>query len=76
MFSIYFLGHVRSWGYGHKEILTPCYEGNKPDGFYGPIHPTQNYTFEFLKKLFAEVAGVFTDRYIHLGGDEVSTSCW
>ncbi|XP_064640004.1 beta-hexosaminidase subunit alpha-like isoform X2 [Lineus longissimus] len=69
-------GHVRSWGYGHREILTPCYEGNKPDGFYGPIHPTKNYTFAFLKKLFGEVASVFADRYIHLGGDEVSTSCW
>ncbi|XP_074646200.1 beta-hexosaminidase subunit alpha-like [Tubulanus polymorphus] len=69
-------GHVHSWGYGHPEFLTPCYVGNEPDGFYGPIHPLQNTTYNFLEKLFGEILTVFKDRYVHLGGDEVSLGCW
>ncbi len=32
--------------------------------------------FEFLKELFDEIANVFPDRYIHIGGDEVQFECW
>ena len=30
----------------------------------------------YLRTLFAEAAGVFSDGYLFLGGDEVSTACW
>ena len=44
---------------------------------YGPINPVPNSTWTFLKTLFNEVGNkVFADEYMHLGGDEVSYSCW
>lgn len=72
-----FLGHTRSWGEGRKEVLTECYDDNgKKTGKLGPIDPTKNSTYDFLKDFFQEVGSVFPDEYIHLGGDEVGFECW
>lgn len=69
-------GHTRSWGAAHPDILTTCYNGSEPSGKLGPIDPTKTETYIFLARLFMEVAQVFHDPYVHLGGDEVSFKCW
>lgn len=67
-------GHTRSWGVSHPELLTQC-EGPY-EGKLGPMNPINDDVYVFLKDLFAEVAEVFPDKYIHLGGDEVGFECW
>uniref|UniRef100_A0A7M5XP63 Beta-hexosaminidase n=1 Tax=Clytia hemisphaerica TaxID=252671 RepID=A0A7M5XP63_9CNID len=68
-------GHSDSW-YSIENLLTKCYSSGKPNGNTGPIDPTVESNYEFLKNFFKEVAEVFPDAYLHLGGDEVSFSCW
>ncbi|CAH0551394.1 unnamed protein product [Brassicogethes aeneus] len=71
-------GHTRSWGEAITDLLTPCYDktSSKPTGQFGPIDPTKNSTYAFLKTFFGEVVKVFPDKYVHLGGDEVGFECW
>ena len=67
--------HTRSWGKS-VDVLTRCYTGGQPNKHYGPMDPSRNSTFDFLKSFFTEVAETFPDQYVHLGGDEVDFDCW
>jgi hexosaminidase len=40
------------------------------------MDPTVDYTYNLLESLFAEVATIFPDKQLHIGGDEVSPDCW
>ncbi|KAA3678952.1 hexosaminidase [Paragonimus westermani] len=69
-------GHTKCWGKGYPDLLTKCYSEGKPDGRLGPVNPITNYTYDFMWKLMDEIKAVFPDNMIHLGGDEVSFTCW
>eukprot|EP00164_Ancoracysta_twista_P004718 GFYU01006382.1.p1 GENE.GFYU01006382.1~~GFYU01006382.1.p1 ORF type:complete len:565 (+),score=216.74 GFYU01006382.1:165-1859(+) len=68
-------GHVASWGKAYPELVTDC-SGGSSSPFSPPLNPIVEGTYTFLKNFFAEVASVFGDDYIHLGGDEVPFDCW
>lgn len=53
-----------------------CYSGNATNGYYGPIDPSREANYDFLRKFFMEVITVFPEYYVHLGGDEVDFDCW
>jgi len=69
-------GHTKSWGEGQPNLLTKCYTNGTLNGKVGPIDPSKNETYTFIRSLMGEVAQVFPDKYIHLGGDEVGFDCW
>jgi len=70
-------GHTDSWGPGAgPKFLTPCYKNGQPDGTRGPINPIYQENYDLMRKLFTEVNQVFSDSYLHLGGDEVPFGCW
>jgi hexosaminidase len=61
-------------------ILTTCYDSTgKPivgDGATGPLDPTLDATYTFLDSLYKELSSIFTDKFVHVGGDEVPSACW
>lgn len=63
-------GHAASWCKGYPEICpsTSCLQ---------PLNVASNATFNLIDGLIGEItSGLFKDNFVHLGGDEVDTSCW
>jgi len=68
-------GHATSWCTGYPDICPSptC---------LGPLNPATNQTFDLIDNFLGEVTGgkqgggLFYDDLLHLGGDEVDTSCW
>jgi hexosaminidase len=72
-------GHATSWFVGYPELATKPgpYSLETKYGVLTPImDPTKDGVYEFLEKFIAEMATLFPDEYIHIGGDEVSTVDW
>ncbi len=72
-------GHVTSWLVGYPEIasLPGPYSIER---LYGPqdpsFNPTSEKTYDFLDKFFKEMANLFPDNYMHIGGDENNGKHW
>lgn len=62
-------GHTRSWCRGRPEVCpsAACAE---------PLNPAREGTFALLGALLDDLARLFPDSVVHLGGDEVDTACW
>jgi len=73
-------GHAGSWCTGYPQVCpsTSCKQ---------PLNVASNATFDLITGLLNEMSGghasgphapsgLFPDNMIHLGGDEVDTSCW
>jgi hexosaminidase len=68
-------GHVTSWLVAYPEL------GSRPGPYtlardYGihdaTLDPTREEVYDFLEKFFGEMARLFPDPFVHIGGDEVS----
>ena len=63
---------------GVPGLLANCEDNfGNPTDVYGPMDPTNVYTFQFLQEFFDETTTVFPDEYLFIGGDEVELdNCW
>eukprot|EP00767_Chilomastix_cuspidata_P004118 gnl/Chilomastix_cuspidata/425.p1 GENE.gnl/Chilomastix_cuspidata/425~~gnl/Chilomastix_cuspidata/425.p1 ORF type:complete len:517 (+),score=141.80 gnl/Chilomastix_cuspidata/425:51-1601(+) len=68
-------GHTYSWGAGYPNIIASCpsYEHNINNI---PLDPSNDQTYDVVSNVVFEALELTGGRYIHLGGDEVVTSCW
>jgi len=72
-------GHVTSWlvGYPHLAATPGPFELRTTLGIATvALDPESAIVAEFIEQLLAEVAELFPDRYIHIGGDEVAPEAW
>jgi hexosaminidase len=70
-------GHSSSLFAGYPELASgPGPYKLDPGGPDAVIDPTREETYKFIDKLIAEMAKLFPDEYVHIGGDEVSGRQW
>jgi len=71
-------GHSASWFVGHPELASGPGPFELQTGFIGEaiMHPTKESTYTFLDGFFKEMADVFPDTYLHIGGDEAVATFW
>jgi hexosaminidase len=72
-------GHSAAWLIAYPELAS----GTKPDEIrreFGvsdtAIDPTREATYVFIDRFLTEMAGIFPDAYIHIGGDETPAPDW
>ncbi|HVF44612.1 MAG TPA: family 20 glycosylhydrolase [Pyrinomonadaceae bacterium] len=72
-------GHTTSWFAGRPELASAP-GPYKPERRYGvfdaAMDPTREETYRFLDRFLGEMAALFPDAYMHVGGDEVTGKHW
>jgi hexosaminidase len=72
-------GHTTSWMVGYPELASAPgqFAIERHFGIFNPVmDPTQDRTYVFLDKFIAEMATIFPDCYVHIGGDENNGVEW
>ena len=72
-------GHATSWLVGHPEFGSAPgpYKIERKNGIFDPaFDPTREELYKFLEGFFTEMAQLFPDEYIHIGGDENEGKQW
>ena len=72
-------GHATSWLVSHPEIASGPgpYKIERQPGIFDPtMDPTNEKTYKLLKVFFKEMASLFPDAYMHIGGDENEGKQW
>lgn len=72
-------GHAASWFVGYPELasLAGPYRIERNYGVFDPtFNPTGKVTYKFFKRFFKEMALLFPDDYVHIGGDENNGKQW
>lgn len=72
-------GHATSWFVGYPELASA--EGpftiERHFGIFDPVmDPTKESTYVFLDKFLGEMATIFPDKFVHIGGDENNGVEW
>jgi len=72
-------GHGTAWLTAYPELASAPgpYEIERSWGIYDPtVNPIIEETYVFLDTFFAEMAELFDDEFIHIGGDENNGKHW
>ena len=72
-------GHSTSWLVGHPELGSapgPYTIERRPGIFEPALDPTREEVYKFLETFLGEMAGLFPDEYLHIGGDENEGKQW
>lgn len=71
-------GHSRSMVVGYPELASEPgpYRAGRVAQDEPALDVTQEKTYKFLDKLIGEMAKLFPDAYLHIGGDEVDDKPW
>jgi len=64
-------GHTQAIAPSHPEIMSSC-QGDSHE----PLNVTSERAYNFVTSLYGEVADLFSDSFVHVGGDEVNVDCW
>lgn len=62
-------GHAGSWGRGYPS-LWPSQDCREP------LDVSDDFTFQVIDGILSDFKKIFNYRFVHLGGDEVDSSCW
>jgi hexosaminidase len=72
-------GHSTSWLVGHPELGSAPgpYQIERGAGIFEPaLDPTKEEVYKFLDQFLGEMAALFPDAYLHIGGDENEGKQW
>lgn len=72
-------GHTRSWLVGYPELSSDPgpYTIRREFGVEQvAMDPTKESTYQFIDAFLGEMAAIFPDPYLHLGGDETPGTQW
>lgn len=72
-------GHATSWFVGYPELASAPgpYKIERRFGIFDPcFNPIKEETYRFFDRFFSEMAALFPDEYLHIGGDEVNGNHW
>jgi hexosaminidase len=72
-------GHSTSWLVGYPELGSAAgpYKIERGAGIFEPaLDPTRAQTYKFLDGFLGEMAALFPDAYMHIGGDENEGKQW
>lgn len=72
-------GHSTSWLVGYPELGSapgPYTIERRPGIFEPALDPTREVVYKFLDTFLGEMAALFPDAYLHIGGDENEGKQW
>jgi hexosaminidase len=72
-------GHATAWLVGHPELGSapgPYTIERRPGIFEPSLDPTREEVYKFLDTFLGEMAALFPDAYLHIGGDENEGKQW
>lgn len=72
-------GHTSAWFVGYPDLASAPgpFHIEREFGVFDPVmDPTRETTYKFLDTFVAEIAAIFPDHFMHIGGDENNGVEW